>query len=447
MISKEKQKKELDNSLSGNKYCFCKNYIESGGKCIICQGLSKSEDYRIINSEAAKKYSIVVTGTNGKTTVTNILGRTLSSVFGDEVAYASTTGIYKGINKIINIEHRASEHYVYLLNQKDNEIVVCEQPEAGIYKFGLPRDHNIGVITNISDDHLDRYWIESGIDDLYAIKSLVAKMAIEGCVTSVDYPWTRKLVHDFDRGNFFILFGFDKEWVNKYSEMGYQVITVENNEFFLISKSNRKSLGLISDYLITLSGILKYNVENIMAILAVLIKASKFSEQLPKLIQSLREIPPSFSVNPARFNVLSCKDCLVVFDYAHNVDGYKLSLESLTRLKKLAKKESVVGLVSVAKDRNKETVKKIAEIIRENIDIPFVRSGEENKNTEYLSQLVKREGNAANIWKGDYVKFIQENCGSDRIVYITIAGRGHISDLADTIKKLNLKDINLDSLG
>ena len=440
MLNKDqlKQKESLDNSLSKNKYCFCKNYGEVG-KCLICKSIKEGQDYQKINSDGANKYAVAITGTNGKTTLTNIIGLVLNNVY-KKVGYASTTGIFKEKTKISDLEHRASEHYVYLLNQPDLDIVISEQPEAGIYKYGLPRDHDFGIVINMSEDHLERYWINSGMDDLYAIKSLVAKMAIEGCITSVDYYWTRKLIEDFDRGHFF-LFGRNQTEVRKYLGKGYQIITEQNGEIVILKKEEKIVVGKTNDFLLTLNGILEYNIENILAIISLFYNSSKFSKDFETLVSELKKIPPSFELNPARFNVLNYKDNIVVFDYAHNVDGYSYAMKSLTKLKENLSKKELIGLVAVAGDRTEEVIDQLAKLFTESFDQVFVRQVADNKNIKLLSEkLMKKNGQ---IWEKGYEEFIKDFSQGNNIIYITIAGHGHVDDLRKTIKNLKIKDIQL----
>jgi len=215
---------------SNESTCYC-NRLKNGKKCLLCQGQENGEDFFRINGLAAKKLSIVITGTNGKSTITNTLSSILANTF-PGVGGSSSTGLYEGGKQISNIEHIASQHYIYLLNKKNTEIIICEQPLTGIWAFGLPIEHDWGIITNITRDHTEMGYVREGMEDIFRLKSTIAAMAKKGVITSIDYPLTRKIIKNFKQKNFF-LFGLNSKWVRYYRELGYQVITVKKDKIFV----------------------------------------------------------------------------------------------------------------------------------------------------------------------------------------------------------------------
>ncbi|MBI4032782.1 hypothetical protein HY374_03700 [Candidatus Berkelbacteria bacterium] len=429
----------LNNHETTNKYCYCKDFREQAGQCLICRELAQGHDYRTPNAHALDTFRVAVTGSNGKTTVTNLLGRVLASVGGNQVGFASTTGIYRGQKQVFTYEHRASEHYTYLMNQPEITTVVAEQPEAGLAKYGLPLDHHVGIVTNLVSDHLERPWVHSGLDDVFLIKSLIVRMALEQAIVSIDYEWSRRMVAVFDRGQCAV-FGRDAAHVAAARAAGYHVTTVENGQIVIYTPDERVELGQVNEFLVTLRGILTHNIENLLPVLSALHQNERTAPRFDEYLSVLKAMPPSFELNPARFNVLRYQDSLIVFDYAHNEDGYRASLSALQQLcRRLGGKRSV-GLVAAAADRSAETVRAIAEVIGNSLDDAYVRTIPGNANSQRLADGLPK-ASQGRMWDQGYRAFIEAHARPDTIVYVTIAGHGHIQDLATVVTELGLTDI------
>ncbi|MDL2212043.1 MurT ligase domain-containing protein [Erysipelotrichaceae bacterium OttesenSCG-928-M19] len=93
---------------------------------------------------------ILITGTNGKSTVTNLLAEVLEQVDSTTISNKTGANMYTGILSIM------VEKYRFF---KDNKIKygVFEVDEGNVYKVMQELDHNYLVITNFFRDQLDRY--------------------------------------------------------------------------------------------------------------------------------------------------------------------------------------------------------------------------------------------------------------------------------------------------
>lgn len=436
-----KGRKDHEHSTSGNLYCCCVDYADKGEYCHLCKGIKKGLDYRRPNQFAVDKYKIVVTGTNGKTSVTNILGRVLGEYFGvSSVGYASSTGIYEGGERIFDFQHRASEHYVYLLNQQNTNIVVSEQPEAGLHMYGLPINHEIGIITNITEDHLDRPWIRSGIIDVYEIKSLVAKMAVEGVVVSVDYPLTRRLLKDFPNKKYF-LSTKNRLLAKKYVEQGYTVTYIEKKEIFIASKRKKICVGKVSDFKLTIFGSLDYSILNLLTIITFLYNSEKTKDHFSAIIKKLKNINPSFSYNPARFNLMHFEDKIIILDYAHNLDGYKISMKSLRKIKKAFGIKKVMAVVGLLAGKSDSTVNDIARAISQSAERVFVKNFKGRNGARQLAEAINNIGKSeCSLTNLSYAELVSGSLDYD-LIYISFAGgiSEHYNPI-DLVEKLNLVD-------
>jgi len=193
-----------------------------------------------------------------------------------------------------------------------------------------------------------------------------------------------------------------------------------------------------------MGGILTYNVENILPIVSVLYNEPKFKAKFVQLLDYLKNFETDLGKNPGRFNVFHYRTSYVVFDYAHNVDGYKKSLESIKNLAKRLKTDRTVALVGIAENRAVKDVEGVAKLIKKYADDYRVRYVEKNENLNLLCKLLG--GGPAMIWKEGYMKFIKQFCSDKTLIYVTMAGRGHIADLENAAKELKLQRVDFDEL-
>ncbi len=117
---------------------------------------------------------ISVTGTNGKTTTTRLIAHILHTA-GYSVGMTTTGGIYVNNKCIYTGDTTGYYSAKAILNNSEVEAAVLETARGGIIKKGLAYDRaDVGIITNITEDHLGIDGIET-MDDLAYVKSLVGE--------------------------------------------------------------------------------------------------------------------------------------------------------------------------------------------------------------------------------------------------------------------------------
>ena len=120
-----------------------------------------------------------VTGTNGKTTVTRMIGHILS-VDGASIGMTTTEGIFIGGKRISRGDHTGAASARAVLADPSVDIAVLETARGGILRRGLGYDlSDVAVITNVTRDHIGQDGIET-VDDLVWIKSLIAERVRNG---------------------------------------------------------------------------------------------------------------------------------------------------------------------------------------------------------------------------------------------------------------------------
>src|SRR5215203_2946440 len=122
---------------------------------------------------------IAITGTNGKTTVTRMIGRAFREA-GQTVGMTTTDGIWIGDDEAARGDMTGPWSANVVLSDPSVDVAVLETARGGIMRGGLGFDWaDVGVITNIDADHFGQDGIE-GLDDIVRVKRLVAERVREG---------------------------------------------------------------------------------------------------------------------------------------------------------------------------------------------------------------------------------------------------------------------------
>ena len=318
---------------NGEKYI--EEAVSNGARIVVSQIIEGPNVIKVENSRSA--YSLMcknfyekasdslkligVTGTNGKTTIVNLLAEILRSA-GKSAAIVGTMGINYNGNVIDTgfttpdpeILHK---HFLEMKNSGVEYVVM----EASAHALALKKleglNFELGLLTNITQDHLDFF----GNMENYAKTKLSffdGKHMKLGIICSDD-DYGRKLINNPSMS--LISYGLDNP---------SDVFAVNTTSDFRHSKFVCNCLDEIFEVQTNLAG--KYNIENTLASIAA---ARAIGIKKQDITRALRYINPV----EGRFNVIRHHKCNIVIDYAHTPDGLKKVLEeakALTRGKLIA---------------------------------------------------------------------------------------------------------------
>jgi folylpolyglutamate synthase/dihydropteroate synthase len=184
-----------------------------------------------------------------------------------------------------------------------------------------------------------------------------------------------------------------------------------------------------------------------LAIITFLYNSRLTKELFPKALEVLKQVPPTFTINPARFNIMKLNNKVIVIDYAHNKDGYNSSLSSFKELCNLLHYQKSIGLISLIKGKTDEDIDSIAQKAAETLSDVRVRMPHELNELIRLNQKINHYGTQSKIYNGSFEDFITEFDQSDyQIAYLTLAGLGKVREMEDLVNKFNLTDISIDDL-
>jgi len=311
---------------------------------------------------------VAITGTNGKTTTTRLIRHTLS-IMGLNVGMTSTSGIYVGDKCIQKGDTTGPVSAGLILSNKTIDAAVLETARGGIVRKGLGYDlADVGVLVNISDDHLGIDGINT-IEELANTKALVIEAIKPNgyAVLNADDSMTPYMLNRV-RSNV-IMFSriITNSLFKKHCKNPNNIAVFVKDSFVWVLKDSKKIplIGL-EDIPITFGGLVECNIENSLAAIAALIGLHVPIEIIKKGISSFQ---PDVVLNPGRFNVFDMGGFKVMIDYSHNIAGYCAVVKFIQRVK--AKR--LVGIVGMPGDRLDSNINEVGELCAKSFEKIYIK--------------------------------------------------------------------------
>lgn len=297
---------------------------------------------------------ISITGTNGKTTVTRMIGHVLAHT-GLCVGMTTTDGIYIDGERVVKGDTTGPQSANVVLSDPSVDAAVLETARGGIVRRGLGYDwSDIGVMTNIGDDHIGQDGIKS-IDDVVFIKSLVAERVREGgtLILNADNEYLVQLANS-DRvkrvPKKIVYFTLDEynPVVQEHLHAGGTAYFANERAIIEANGDNRRPMAELSMLPVVMNGAADFQVSNLLAAVAAC-RAYGVSQSV--LLKSLIGFS-SYANNPGRANLYRLNGGHVMVDYGHNSDAF----DAICRMAANWKDRRVTGIVGVPGDRDDEVI-------------------------------------------------------------------------------------------
>ena len=292
-----------------------------------------------------KMEMIGVTGTNGKTTVAEIIYQLL----GDDCAYLGTNGRKWKNNSLPmrNTTPDVDRLYMYLnefVNDKCKTTVMEASSEA-FFRHRLDDiKFHIAILTNISEDHLN---IHKTLDNYIECKCQLFRQVSDNgysILNSMDVNYER-ILH-CSKGTI-LTYGMNESdtlFIKDYKE--------QDNKMKITFRYNLKDYTVLSPLL----G--EFNVFNLApAILTCLAKGISIEEVL-KRVESLHQIEGRLEILPFT------NKYIIMLDYAHTTDALDKILTYLNKIKK----NRIITVTGSAGGREKEKRPGMGKVVLEKSD-------------------------------------------------------------------------------
>lgn len=364
---------------------------------------------------------IGVTGTDGKTTTSTIINKILSKHY--KCANIGTNGIdYEDLHiDTDNTTPSMEKMYEYLkiLNKKGCKYITMEtSSEALLHKRVENIKYNVGILTNITEDHLNIHKTRSNY--IKCKSKLFKQVKNEGYSILNKDDNSYQVIKKSSNGKL-ITYG-------KNSNSDFRITSIKekkNKTKFSIETKNKK-YNLFTN----LKGV--YNIYNITAAFT----ACYFLGLNPKHI--IKEIT-DLSI-PGRGERLDFgQKYTIILDYAHTPNGIKNILSTLS----VNKKNKIISVTGSAGGREKEKRKEMGKITSDLSDLViFTMDDPRYENPERIIKEMTQD-----IKKNNYLKIVDRKkaiykaltLAKDKDIVI-ILGKGRDNYMAIKDKKIKYSD-------
>ena len=260
---------------------------------------------------------IAITGTNGKTTVTRLVAHMYTTAH-KTVGMATTDGTYLGAERMKAGDCSGPRSAQNVLLHPRVEVAVLETARGGIIREGLGFDRcTIGVVTNISDDHLGLSDVHS-LEELALIKQVVVE-AVDSdgaAVLNAEDSLVAEMAAATDAR--VVYFGRDSHnpIMAAHLAQGGWGVYLDDTAIILAIGNNRQELTNLHRRSFTSGGRIQFQVMNALAAVAA---AWAGGVDLALMARALFTFTTDTTMVPGRLNVFDLRGVQVVLDYGHNV--------------------------------------------------------------------------------------------------------------------------------
>lgn len=319
---------------------------------------------------------IAVTGTNGKTTTTRMVGHILATA-GYRVGMTTTDGIYIGGECVFPGDTTGPRSARTVLHDPTVEAAVLETARGGIIWGGLAFDQcDVGVVTNVTEDHLGQDGVET-LEDLADVKSLVVESVSDRgyAVLNADDPMAVAMTRRARCRVIYYTSGEDNLVVHKHLAEGGRAVLVKNGVLTLAQGHQETRLLPVKSIPVTLHGGAIHNIQN-----AAAAAAAAFALDIPAdaIRPALRTFGNSIQQNPGRLNILTAGDFRVVLDYGHNPAGFEATIRAVRHLNPAR----LIGVVGLPGDRRDEAAEKLGAISGKAFDYCVIKEDHDLRGRE-----------------------------------------------------------------
>ncbi len=296
----------------------------------------------------------LITGTNGKTTTTR-LAMAMAEADGRVAGLTSTDMVRVGGKILEKGDFSGPGGARLLLRDPSLEVGFLELARGGILRRGLPvRQARAAVVTNVADDHLGEYGINS-VAELAEVKFAIRHGLGAGgvMILNADDP---PVVTEAERlGLQAAWFSLDEDapqLVQARAE-GRLVGFVRGGAIWLQEGARAERIIAVEDIPITMGGAARYNILNALGAACL---AHALGIRSAAIAQALAGFRPDPKDNPGRMNLFHHNGARLYVDFAHNPHSIAAVTGALTAME--AKRKFV--LMAHAGDRSDDDIRGLA---------------------------------------------------------------------------------------
>ena len=213
-----------------------------------------------------------ITGTNGKTTTTQMLAH-IHKMAGEKVDMTTTDGIYIDGQKSVEGDMTGPVSAQMVLRDPTSTVAILETARGGLLKGLGYRHPNVACCLNVQEDHLGLRGIDT-LDQLAEVKQIPIEVARDTVVLNADDPRCLKMAIKSSAKNVcYVTLNPEHALVREHIRAGGQAVALEkgvNGEMISIFDGG-SHIPLLWTHLVpaTLEGQAVHNVQNAMVAAAM----------------------------------------------------------------------------------------------------------------------------------------------------------------------------------
>jgi cyanophycin synthetase len=317
-----------------------------------------------------------ITGTNGKTTTTRMVGHILK-LSGHTVGMTTSDGVY--IDGELTVAGDMTGPWASHLVLRDPSVdaAVLETARGGLVRAGLGwRKCKVGAVLNIASDHLGMGGIND-LDELAEVKQVVVEVAQDWCVLNADDERVARMASQSPGRPIYVTMKRENELVRRHIREKGRAVALEEglNGRLIVLYEGEEQIPLLWARQIpaTIEGHALHNVQNAMFATAI---AHAMGISLENIRQGLRTFTTDFFQTPGRMNFYNEHPFRVVLDYAHNAHGMQAMARTVRELNVTGRR---IGVLAAPGDRRDEDILELARAAAPAFDFIILREDDNRR--------------------------------------------------------------------
>ena len=324
---------------------------------------------------------VAVTGTNGKTTTVRMISN-IFRIAGYTVGMTTTEGVFLNEQCLLKGDCSGPISAKMILTNPKVDMAVLETARGGIVRAGLAFDQcDIGLITNISEDHLGQDGIET-LEDLAYVKSLVLEVVTPSgsAIINADDSFAPKLASRVRSNVVYFSSKPNNIIVRRHLGLGGKAVFLKDEKIYVADGAKSEFLLHTKDLPVSFQGMAKHNIENALAAASV---AFAYHISLADIKKGLE----NFAYNVGRLNMFNFDSFCVCVDYGHNLAGYQAMISTVRKMNP----KRFVGVIAAPGDRLDEMIYSLGKAAGEGFDFLYIKEDADLRG--------RKQGETASILK------------------------------------------------
>lgn len=320
-------------------------------------------------TDAERRVPIIsISGTNGKSTTTRMIGHILRTC-GMSVGSTTTDGVTIDGALVEEGDYSGPLGAQAVLGQPGVDVAVLETARGGILLRGLGYESNdASVLTNVSPDHLDLQGLHT-VPELAEVKSVICRVTLPNgaVVLNADDPLVAAVARRVKAPVTYFSLRPGSARVRRHLAGGGRAMVFDEGWLIAAKGASRRRIAPVSDVPSTFGGIARHNIANALAAAGGALAMGASREQVAEGLRTFRPTPEQM---PGRLNFYRLGRRLVIIDFAHNEAGLLVVMDMIEALigRRGRREATLTAIIGTGGDRPDDSLRALGRIAAEHAD-------------------------------------------------------------------------------